>query len=67
MHTCGLRAVTHEGRIVVNGIEAVLPLALVGDIWTELPPSPAGPRTPKSGGGGADDVSEMYMLAPLRL
>ena len=34
----GLRAVAHEGRIIVIGIQAALPLALAGDVWTELPP-----------------------------
>ena len=35
-----VRAVAHEGRVVVVGIKAAPPLALVGGAWTELPPLP---------------------------
>ena len=35
-----LTAVSHEGRVVVIGIEGAPPLALVDDVWTELPRLP---------------------------
>ena len=38
--SASLRAVAHEGQVVVIGIEGVPPLVLVGDVWTELPPLP---------------------------
>lgn len=43
----GLRAVAHEGRLVVLGIcDLAPPLALVDDVWTELPPLPQDPAYP---------------------
>ena len=35
-----LNAVAHEGRVVVIGLTGSPSLALVGDVWTELPPPP---------------------------
>ena len=35
-----LAAVSHEGRLVVVGLEAAPPLVLVDDVWTELPMQP---------------------------
>ena len=37
-----ISAVAHEGRLVVAGIPSAPLLALVGDVWTELPPLPPG-------------------------
>ena len=36
-----MSAVAHEGRLVVLGIKSAPPLALVDDVWIELPPLPA--------------------------
>ena len=39
-----LTAVSHEGRVVVFGIRESPPLALVGDVWTELSLQPLPPN-----------------------
>ena len=48
LQVAGLRVVAHEGRLVVAGIKHAPPLALAGDVRTELRPLP-----PRPFGGGA--------------
>ena len=58
----GLGVVAHEGRVVVIGIAAAPPLALVGDVWIELPPLP-----PRPGSSDAAGITRCAHVASLHL